>query len=82
MYHRKQVLTDSHNESLLLCAAWQTGKTTLINGFIHCDFEFSNSDFEKWHRFSSREMKLTSIKNCSHYEIAQIWNDFKFNINL
>ncbi len=30
MYHRKQVLTESENESLFLWGARQTGKSTLL----------------------------------------------------
>ena len=51
-------------------------------GFVRCDIDvyycengFPEDDFQKWHRFSSGDIKLKSIKRSSHYEIPEIWND-------
>jgi len=51
-------------------------------GFINCPIEvfycekgFPHSDFLKWQRFCTKEIKIRSINNCSHYEIPRIWND-------
>ena len=54
-------------------------------GFISCPIEvfycaqgFALADFLKWQRFSSAELKIQSIANCSHYEIPKIWNELNF----
>lgn len=53
-------------------------------GFVSCPIEvfycaqgFALADFLKWQRFSSAELKIQSIANCSHYAIPKIWNDLK-----
>jgi surfactin synthase thioesterase subunit len=54
-------------------------------GFVSCPIEvfycvqgFAIADFLKWQRFSSAELKIQSIANCSHYEIPKIWNELNF----
>ena len=75
----KRIIGYLSSHELMIEAYQQVGFLNCPIEVFYCENGFQKSDFNKWKRFTSSELKLQSLKKCNHYQIPDIWNDLDLN---